>query len=43
MDHLSSADLAIIAAAVGDGQFDIAYNVQCRAMSAGKIAAMSDD
>jgi hypothetical protein len=42
LDHLSSADLAKSATAVGDGQFDIAYNVQCPAMSAGKVAAMSD-
>jgi hypothetical protein len=41
LDYLSSANLAINAATVGDGQFDIAYYVQRPAMSAGKIAAMS--
>jgi hypothetical protein len=34
-------NLAINAATVGDGQFDIAYYVQCPTMSAGKITAMS--
>jgi hypothetical protein len=41
LDHLSSANLAINAATVGDGQFDIVHYVQCPAMSAGKITAMS--
>jgi hypothetical protein len=40
LDHLSSANLAISAAAVGNGQLDSAYYVQCAAMSTGKFAAM---